>query len=268
MVINCNNANFKKGSTGDGVKQIQTILKQKGYYKYKIDGDYGEYTVEAVKNYQKANKLLTDGIVGPVTCKKLQAGTTTNVTQSSAKNGVYKSSPHWTSRGCNKLGQCTAYFCGVHGIRQTDSKQDIDKYTEYDYAKMAGTTTAGTSHQGIETALATVAKKEGIKINVKWLNFSDLGSNSLERWKKLGEYISQQNVDVIIHNLYRLKYGHYEVLKEINTNTRTCIVLNSLGNKCSSTGYCGYLETRSFSTMESYMRGISQKSLCIITYGG
>ena len=268
MSLNCTNINLKKGSTGNTVKELQQILKDKKYYTGKIDGDFGTITETSVKKFQKDNKLLQDGIVGSVTCKKLQTTTTSTTTKSTAKNGVYTSSPHWTGKGCNKLGQCTAYYCGVHSIRQCNAKQDIDAYTEATLAGYAGTTRNGTGHGGIETAIATVARKEGIKISVTWKNFSDLGSNRTERWKKLGELISTQNTGVIIHNLYRNQYGHYEVLKDINMNKSTCTVLNSLGSKCTSTAYCGYLETRSFSTMESYMKGISQKSICIMKFGG
>lgn len=268
MTLNCSNINLKKGSTGSNVKELQTLLKEKGYYTKAVDGDYGNYTVEAVKAFQKKNGLTVDGWVGSVTCKKLNSQTNTNTVTSNVKNGIYYSSPHWTSQGCNKLGQCTPYYCGVHSIRQCDSKMSIDNFTESQLAGWAGTTSNGTSHGGIETALAEVSKRAGIKISVTWKNFSDLGSSSSARWKKLGEIISKSNTDVIIHNLYRNKYGHYEVLKQINTNNSTCVVLNSLGSKCGSSSYCGYLETRSFKTMQSYMSGISQKSLCIITYGG
>ena len=45
------------------VKKIQKALISKGYYKsssgkaYKVDGIYGDLTVKAVKQFQKAKKL-------------------------------------------------------------------------------------------------------------------------------------------------------------------------------------------------------------------
>ena len=266
-MVDCNNINLMKNSTGEKVTQIQTILKQKGYYTGKLDGSYGSYTVEAVKKFQKDKGLLQDGIVGPVTCKKLQeANTTVNEGKSYYKNGVYHSSPHWISRGCNKLGQCNGYYCAPHSIRQCNSKQDIDEYKEATIAGWAGTTSAGTSHYGIETAIATLAKKTGKKIKVQWKNFSDLGSNRNARFKAIGELICKQNIGVIFHLLYKNKWGHYETIREVNMNNNTVTVLNSLGSKCSAPAYCGSLEVRSFATMESYLRGISQKSICIVTY--
>jgi len=267
--MNCTNINIKKGSTGTTVQELQIALKDLGFYTAKIDSSFGSLTDTAVKQFQKKYNLKIDGIVGPVTCKKIKSLTTSvqpTSSKSYAKNGVYYSSPHWTSKGCNKLGQCTGYYCAPHSIRQCNSKQDIDSFSEGTLAGYAGTTTRGTSHGGIETAIAKVAKNTGKKISVTWKNFSDLGSTVDERFKKLGEIISKQNTDVIIHVLYRNQYGHYETIKQIDTNKRNIVVLNSLGSKCSSPAYCGYLETRSYNTMNSYLKGISQKSICIVTY--
>ena len=36
-----------------------------------IDGDFGRKTEEAVKKFQKANGLVEDGVVGPMTWEKL-----------------------------------------------------------------------------------------------------------------------------------------------------------------------------------------------------
>ena len=52
------------GSRGNEVKQIQTKLKNWGYYKGSVDGIYGSKTVEAVKYFQRKNGLTADGIAG------------------------------------------------------------------------------------------------------------------------------------------------------------------------------------------------------------
>lgn len=52
-------------------KQIQTALKNSGFYKGQIDGKLGPQTKEAIKAFQKANGLKADGIVGKRTLKKL-----------------------------------------------------------------------------------------------------------------------------------------------------------------------------------------------------
>ena len=63
-------ATSKYGSRGDEVKQIQTKLKNWGYYNGSIDGVYGSGTLSAVKSFQKKNGLTVDGVAGT---KTLQA---------------------------------------------------------------------------------------------------------------------------------------------------------------------------------------------------
>ena len=57
----------KYGSSGSEVRQIQTRLKNWGYYTGTVDGVYGSRTVSAVKYFQKANGLNVDGIAGNAT---------------------------------------------------------------------------------------------------------------------------------------------------------------------------------------------------------
>ncbi len=54
-----------KGSTA--VKTMQRRLKELGYYKGSIDGDFGGGTVDAVRAFQKRHGLHTDGKAGPTT---------------------------------------------------------------------------------------------------------------------------------------------------------------------------------------------------------
>lgn len=67
---------YKYGSNGSGVIQIQTKLKNWGYYTGKIDGVYGYQTYTAVKKFQTKNGILPDGIVGTATSAALGMTTT------------------------------------------------------------------------------------------------------------------------------------------------------------------------------------------------
>ncbi len=62
---------LKKGDEGKDVRKIQKMLKKLGYYKYRIDGKFGEKTEQAVMRFQTKKGLLADGIVGPVTYETL-----------------------------------------------------------------------------------------------------------------------------------------------------------------------------------------------------
>jgi murein L,D-transpeptidase YcbB/YkuD len=48
-------------------KDIQSALKNAGFYDGKIDGIKGEMTKKAIKAFQRANGLRDDGVVGPKT---------------------------------------------------------------------------------------------------------------------------------------------------------------------------------------------------------
>ena len=62
---------IRKGDQGERVRNIQESLRRLGYFEGKADGDFGDYTENAVKEFQRMNKLTPDGIVGPSTLAKL-----------------------------------------------------------------------------------------------------------------------------------------------------------------------------------------------------
>jgi peptidoglycan hydrolase-like protein with peptidoglycan-binding domain len=62
-----------QGAKGTYVMQAQQLLKDKGYYQGRIDGDFGNGTKTAIAAFQKANGLVTDGKVGAKTWGKLLA---------------------------------------------------------------------------------------------------------------------------------------------------------------------------------------------------
>ncbi len=61
------NTTLRSGSEGTEVRQLQTRLKELGYYTGSVDGSYGQGTTNAVKAFQAANKLQADGIAGKTT---------------------------------------------------------------------------------------------------------------------------------------------------------------------------------------------------------
>ena len=62
---------IKRGDQGERVRNIQESLRRLGYFEGKADGDFGEYTENAVKEFQRMNKLTPDGVVGPSTLARL-----------------------------------------------------------------------------------------------------------------------------------------------------------------------------------------------------
>lgn len=88
MTITCDKINLKKGSKGEDVKELQTILQNKGYYVGRIDGYYGDMTLNAVIRLQKAQGNTPDGWFGKKTCQKLHqtSGASKTVTKNSTNS--------------------------------------------------------------------------------------------------------------------------------------------------------------------------------------
>ncbi|MDX1690206.1 MAG: peptidoglycan-binding domain-containing protein [Acidimicrobiia bacterium] len=62
---------LKSGAQGPKVKELQRALQRKGISAGAIDGAFGPKTEDAVKEYQKREGLVSDGIAGPATLGSL-----------------------------------------------------------------------------------------------------------------------------------------------------------------------------------------------------
>jgi N-acetylmuramoyl-L-alanine amidase len=62
---------YTTGDSGPTVREIQTRLKNWGYYKGSVDGYYGPLTVQAVIYFQQKHRVYADGRVGPQTAALL-----------------------------------------------------------------------------------------------------------------------------------------------------------------------------------------------------
>lgn len=191
----------------------------------------------------------------------------------------YTSKPHL--KDSNK-GQDTPYGCANNAEQQAFYKLLGKVYKESELAKLSGTTTNGTSHQGIETCIAAISKKTGVKLTVKWVNFSDLGKTIEERFEALGKIICQKNKAVITHIAYvnggekpmtkdtKVYFGHYDgPIEQIDTKRKIVKVISSLGTKKANGSYTGKIQERPYSVEASYLRYTpgGQPSICIITKG-
>lgn len=76
----------KIGSRGQEVTNIQSRLKNWGYYSGSVDGIYGWRTLNAVKSFQRKNGLTADGVAGPATLAKIGLPTGSSGSSSSSNN--------------------------------------------------------------------------------------------------------------------------------------------------------------------------------------
>ena len=78
---------YKKGASGAVITQIQTRLKNWGYYFGAVDGVYGGKTEEAVRYFQRKNGLTPDGQVGDLTLAALGISPTGTAAQNREQSG-------------------------------------------------------------------------------------------------------------------------------------------------------------------------------------
>lgn len=62
---------LQRGSQGQGVRDLQARLNQRGYAAIAVDGDFGPATEDRVRKFQTFARITVDGQVGPVTWKLL-----------------------------------------------------------------------------------------------------------------------------------------------------------------------------------------------------
>lgn len=82
-------AAYKLGSQGSTVRQIQTKLKNWGYYNGSVDGIFGTQTQTAVKSFQRKNGLSVDGIAGTKTLQAMGIYSSSSSGNASTDSNLY-----------------------------------------------------------------------------------------------------------------------------------------------------------------------------------
>lgn len=72
--VNVSLPQLSKGSLGNAVTALQTLLNANKFNCGQVDGDFGSNTQNALKSYQRKMGLEIDGICGPATWSKLIKG--------------------------------------------------------------------------------------------------------------------------------------------------------------------------------------------------
>ena len=223
-----------------------------GLQSYRSDDDPTVLSESELQN--DINTCINNGAKGAILFRYgLSPDITFNKTPEPEPEPV-KLYPYFTKQGGGYLGQKTGYTCGPHSLMQCIYRLTGEDVSEMELASVCGTTQNGTDHQGLATGLAWFNRKYGYNLKMTWKNFSEVGFDGLQRY--------YENGAVFCHLLYRDQWGHYEV--PLTSSADPMRILNSLGDRCGD-GYCGYIESRSKATQRSYINGISQKSICIIT---
>ena len=148
---------IKYGQKNQQVQDLQTALNQNGAQLI-VDGHFGEGTLAAVKEYQRANNLVVDGVVGARTWALLTANysdskflTESDITQAAQSLGVEVAAIKAIIRteapkgGFNDNGQVTVLFERhkmYSHLAQTLGTQEADRFAQQ-YPNLVNKTSGG-----------------------------------------------------------------------------------------------------------------------------
>lgn len=157
---------LKSGMSGDAVRKLQQQLKDLGYYNGKVDGDFGAGTKEAVKKFQKNNKLSADGVAGQKTLDVLYSNNAKRFTTTQGKESHKtpkptkkpKATPKRTPRptATPKIGKHTYLQSGSSGKSVTQLQKRL-----IDLGWLAGKAN-GEYNAATEAAVKAFQKKMGL----------------------------------------------------------------------------------------------------------
>lgn len=109
-------------ATNDYNKQVQRRLKELGYYTGAIDGIIGKQSINAIKQFQRDNGLVVDGIVGPKTAAKLNLNSSS---QSSSDLYLLAKCVYAEARGESYEGQVAVAAVILNRVKSPDFPNTI-----------------------------------------------------------------------------------------------------------------------------------------------
>lgn len=121
-------ATSRIGSTGQEVTNIQSRLKNWGYYAGSVDGVYGQKTAEAVKAFQRKNGLTPDGVAGPATLAKIglpSGGSSSSGNSNSRDISLLAQAINGEARGESYTGQVAVGAVILNRVRHSSFPNTI-----------------------------------------------------------------------------------------------------------------------------------------------
>ena len=153
---------LKLNSQGTKVSQLQTDLKQLGYYYAEITGNFGEKTEAAVKAFQKAKNLTADGVAGTKTLNAIAAavdkagGSSSGSSSTNMKLGSTGTAVSALQQNLTTLGY---YYGDVTGHYGNLTQQAVKKFQ-----KAKGLTQDGVASTATLNAITSALKNAGVDV--------------------------------------------------------------------------------------------------------
>ena len=153
---------LKLNSQGTKVSQLQTDLKQLGYYYAEITGNFGAKTEAAVKAFQKAKGLTADGVAGTKTLNAIAAavdkagGSSSGSSSTNMKLGSTGAAVSALQQNLTTLGY---YYGDVTGHYGNLTQQAVKKFQ-----KAKGLMQDGVASTATLNAITSALKNAGVDV--------------------------------------------------------------------------------------------------------
>lgn len=196
----------RKGSIGEDVKTLQTMLNKVQNAGLVVDGKFGSGTLAAVKTFQKANGLKVDGVVGSATWAALSEKYNATETESTLKidsgsynpgtltkgksyaiNGKITSDYKITSVAVgvyNSDGSATAQVKTVSPNSKSYNISKADSYIKFGSLAAGTYTFKATATDASGTTKVLVNNTFTVTASVYEAKLDELKANALANWVK------------------------------------------------------------------------------------
>ncbi|NYB52462.1 MAG: peptidoglycan-binding protein [Methanobacteriaceae archaeon] len=186
VVTNANtDQDLKLGMTGDKVTQLQIWLQTQGFYKGKIDGEFGNCTEQAVKAFQQYVGIKEDGIVGKISRQYMDDLVNGNIQASGEGTATSSYSKSGSSTTKASYGTSKSYSSSY---RSTSSGWSSGKGTgdcwENSYVLYNELTASGQKARIVQYANSYVSNHRSVQVysNGEWVDYDYKGNGYSNRY--------------------------------------------------------------------------------------
>ncbi len=237
-----------QGCQGDNVKAQQITLQALGFYVgYKVDGDFGPYMAQAVKNFQKSAGIIVDGIIGDQTIKA-ELTYKKPAAQPSTDKNCYESAQYTVWK--QEMNPYTRRTCGPFAVKEAifewGLNPDIDTVMK---AVNAQPGYAGTAPNDILNGVPKLTSAMGVPCKAYLLNHEEIGG-----FPGLGEVLADPHRTAVGHIAYKSSHcNHYHTPVRLCLNEQQIVIAENLHGAYETYSFGGYLPLIQNCAQKSWM---------------